>query len=305
MPHAHSLIRGLASDIGGAVDAPAPVPQVWHCRDTEFPPALLDIPHPPQAVWTLGDRAVLDAPCVAIVGTRQMTAYGERVTRRLGTALARAGACIVSGMARGVDATAHRAALEVGGRTVAVLGTGVDVPYPAGHRQLHGDIAASGLVLSEEAPGARARPGCFPRRNRIIAGLARVTIVVEAGLRSGANSTAAAADAAHRQLAAVPGPIDSPQSAGCNRLILDGAAIITCVNDALALVGLPQEPEERPVLGEGEQKIWDVLGSEGAATVELLTARTALPLRETLMALTSLELDGRVTQDFAGAFRRR
>lgn len=295
---------GSQREIG---DSPAPsfAPEVWHCRDADYPQALLDIPHPPQAVWTLGDRAVLDAPCVAIVGTRQMTGYGERTTRRLATALARAGACVISGMARGVDATAHRASLDAGGRTVAVLGTGVDVPYPVGHRHLHSQIARSGLVISEEKPGTRARPGCFPRRNRIIAGLARVTIVVEAGLKSGANSTAAAADAAHRQLAVVPGPIDSPQSQGCNRLILDGAAIITCVNDALALMGLPQEAEERPVLDEGEQKIWDVLGIEGTATVELLTARTALPLRETLMALTSLELDGRVAQDFAGTFRRR
>ncbi|HEX6251451.1 MAG TPA: DNA-processing protein DprA [Gemmatimonadaceae bacterium] len=280
-------------------------PRVWHCQDADFPPALKDMPHPPLAVWTLGDRSVLDAPCVAIVGTREMTGYGERTARRLATAFTRAGACVVSGMARGVDATAHRAALEAGGRTVAVLGTGVDVPYPAGHRHLHAQIAGAGLVVSEEEPGTRARPGCFPRRNRIIAGLARLTIVVEAGLKGGANITAAAADAAHRQVAAVPGPIDAPQSQGCNRLILDGAAIITCVNDALALMGLPQETEERPVLSDREQKIWDVLGSEEAATVELLTARTALPLRETLTALTTLELDGRVAQDFTGTYRRR
>ena len=282
-----------------------PVPRVWHCRDADFPPSLVDMPHPPVAVWTLGDRSVLNAPCVAIVGTRAMTGYGERTARRIATAFARAGACVVSGMARGVDATAHRAALEVGGRTVAVLGTGVDVPYPVGHRLLHGEIAARGLVVSEVEPGTHARPGCFPRRNRIIAALAQLTIVVEAGLKGGANITAAAADAAHRQVAAVPGPIDAPQSQGCNRLIFDGAAIITCVNDALALMGLPQETEERPVLADGEQKIWEVLGSEGAATVELLTARTALPLRETLMALTALELDGRITQDFTGTYRRR
>jgi DNA processing protein len=281
------------------------VPAVWHCRDADFPPALVDMPHPPVAVWTLGDRSILEAPCVAIVGTRQMTGYGERVTRRLATAFARAGACVVSGMARGAMRRCIHAALEVGGRTVAVLGTGVDVPYPIGHRHLHAQIAAGGLVVSEVAPGTRAQPGCFPRRNRIIAALAQLTIVVEAALKGGANITAAAADAAHRQVAAVPGPIDAPQSQGCNRLILDGATIITCVNDALALMALPQEAEERPVFGDGEQKVWDVLGSEGGATVELLTARTALPLRETLMALTTLELDGRITQDFAGTYRRR
>jgi DNA processing protein len=233
-----------------------------------------------------------------------MTAYGERVTRKLAAALARAGACVVSGMARGVDATAHRAALEVGGRTVAVLGTGADVPYPAGHRHLHARIAREGLVISEENPGARAAKGCFPRRNRIIAGLAAVTIVVEAGFRSGANNTVAHALAAGRTVAAVPGPIDAPQSQGCNLLIQQGAHVITCVNDALALMSLRQEAEEAPALPETEQKIWDVLAAEGAATVELIAARTALPLRETLTALTSLEIEGLITADIAGTFRR-
>jgi DNA processing protein len=166
-----------------------PAPQPWHCRDADFPVVLRPVKPTVVALFTLGDRSVLDGPRVAIVGTREMTGYGERVTRRLAGALARAGVCIVSGMARGVDASAHRAALEVGGRTVAVLGTGVDVPYPAGHRHLHADIAASGLVISEEAPGTRARPGCFPRRNRIIAGLVSLTVVVEAGFKSGAHST--------------------------------------------------------------------------------------------------------------------
>jgi DNA processing protein len=264
------------------------------------------MPHPPRALWTLGDRSVLDAPCVAVVGTRSMTAYGERVTRQLVTALARAGACVVSGMARGIDATAHRATLETGGRTVAVLGTGVDVPYPAGHRTLHAQIARSGLVLSEEEPGTRATKGCFPRRNRIIASLSSVVIVVEAPFRSGANNTVAHAmklpDCA---IAVVPGPIDSPQSQGCNLLLQQGAHPITCVNDALALAGLRQEPEERPLFAPTEQKIWDTLSLEGAASVDLILARTALPLREALVALTSLELDGRVECDAGGLFRVR
>lgn len=244
-------------------------------------------------------------PCVAIVGTRRMTAYGEKVTRRLAIALVRAGACIVSGMARGVDATAHRTALDLGGRTIAVLGTGVDVPYPVGHRMLHREIGSAGLLISEFEPGQSAFKGCFPRRNRLIAGLARATIVVEAGHKSGANITAHEARDAQREFAAVPGPIDAAQSAGCNMLIRDGAHPITCVNDALALMRLAPEPEEVPSLGPAEQLIWDCLGSAHAASVELLAAHTGLGLREVLVTITSLELTGLVYMDPGGSIRRR
>ena len=282
-----------------------PAPQAWHHRDHDFPDSLREVRPAVVALFTLGDRSVLDAPRVAIVGTREMTGYGERITRRLATSLARAGVCIVSGMARGVDATAHRAALEVGGRTAAVLGTGVDVPYPAGHRHLHADIVASGLVISEEASGTRARPGCFPRRNRIIAGLASLTVVVEAGFKSGAHSTVGHALAGTGQVAAVPGPIDSPQSQGCNLLIQQGAQIVTCVNDVFALLGLPPEREERPALPANEQKLWDLLSEQGASTADVLGARSGLPIREMLTALTSLELDGLVEMDPGGVYRTR
>ncbi len=139
---------------------------------------LLDLATPPSPLYAIGCVSALVRPRVAIVGTRNSTAYGERVTRTLTRALVRAGVSIVSGMARGIDGAAHRTAIEEGGNTVAVLGTGVDVPYPAGHRQLHRSIAEHGLVLSENPPGASAHKGAFPKRNRIIAALAPVTIVV-------------------------------------------------------------------------------------------------------------------------------
>lgn len=280
-------------------------PTLWHADDPTFPQALLEIPYPPSQLWTIGDRSVLDAPCVAIVGTRRMTAYGERVTRQLAMALARAGACVVSGMAVGIDATAHRSVFEIGGRTAAVLGTGVDVPYPVGHRRLHAAIGERGLLISEMSLGEGAHKGSFPNRNRLIAGLAKLTIVVEAGDKSGANITAAAAFAAHRDVAAVPGPIDAPQSAGTNRLIRDTAHILTCVNDALALMGLAQEPEQPPALTPEDQKLWDALGDERGAPVELLAARSGLPLREALAAVTSLELAGLIVYDAGGTIRRR
>src|SRR5438309_3159669 len=160
-------------------------------------------------------------PAMSIVGTRSCTPYGERVTREIAGALARAGVTVVRGMAVGIDAMAHQAALESAGRTAAVLGTGVNVPYPAGHRNLHRQIRERGVVVSESAPGTRAIRGCFPRRNRIIAALGEATIVVEAGVKSGALSTSDHVLAISRTLAVVPGPIDSPASLGSNLLMRD------------------------------------------------------------------------------------
>jgi DNA processing protein len=161
-----------------------------HHGDPAYPRRARGLPHPPGTLWARGDLALLDRPTVAIVGTRRATAYGERVTRQLATTLARAGACVISGLARGVDAWAHRGALEAEGATVAVLGTGLDVCYPRAHASLQRDIAARGLLLSELPPEDAAHRGSFPKRNRIIAALARVTIVVEAPVKSGALITA-------------------------------------------------------------------------------------------------------------------
>jgi DNA processing protein len=276
--------------------------------DAEYPASLDDLDDPPPHLWYLGDPSIVGAsapPAVAIVGTRRTTAYGERVTAELATALARAGATIVSGMALGIDAAAHRAALQAGGRTVAVLGTGVDVPYPAAHRTLHTEIARTGLVVSEQPVGARAGPGAFPRRNRIIAALASATIVVEAGARSGALITASHALDLGRTVAAVPGPIDVPQAAGSNELVRDGAVVIASVADALALLGLHGPPARRGPTFDGDERIvWDAL-SVPAPDLDVLTARTALPTRVCLAALTNLELAGAVECSLTGEVRRR
>jgi DNA processing protein len=274
--------------------------------DEGYPPALLDLPTPPRVLWAIGDIATLRAPVVAIVGTRKATAYGERATREISGALARAGACIVSGMARGIDGIAHLAALDAHGRTVAVLGTGVDIAYPAGHRPLHGRIREQGLLLSEEPPGAHAGPGSFPRRNRLIAALASITIVVEAGVRSGANITATYALELGRTIAAVPGPIDSPQSAGANALLRDGATVIADVADALLLAGLTP-PIRRPdpeIATAAERAVWGAL-SDGALDVDTLAVRSGLPARECLAAVTTLELTGAIECALTGEIRRR
>ena len=278
---------------------------VWESSSEFYPGELRDLAHPPVQLFAIGSAATLTPPRVSIVGTRNSSAYGERVTRSLTRALVRAGVSIVSGMARGIDGTAHRTALEEGGRTVAVLGTGVDVPYPVGHRQLHRAIAENGLVLSENEPGSRAHAGSFPKRNRIIGALAPVTIVVEAGFKSGALNTASQALDLGRVVAAVPGPIDSAQSQGSNQLLRDGAVVIAAPEDALALLGLTVPKEsQRPVLPVAEAKVWDALDA-GYSQIDTLVTRTELTLPACLAAVTSLELMGLIECSSAGEVRRR
>jgi DNA processing protein len=278
----------------------------WNKESPEYPPELLDLPQPPHEIYAIGRREALEKPRVAIVGTRDCTGYGERSTRTLTRALVRAGVSIVSGMARGIDAAAHRTALEEGGNTVAVLGTGIDVPYPVGHRQLHRTIAEKGLVISENPPGMKAQKGAFPKRNRIIAALAQLTIVVEAGFRSGALNTAAQALALNRTVAAVPGPIDSEHSRGSNHLIQCGAQVITVPEDALSLLGIatPRVKAVPPLLPDSEQKVWDAVQGRSVLT-DWLPEATGLGLAECLAAITSLEIMGLVECSLAGEIRRR
>jgi len=273
--------------------------------DPEYPSSLCDLPNAPDILWCIGSLDVLEAPAVAIVGTRKATAYGERVTRELAGALARAGACVVSGMARGIDGVAHVGALDAGGRTAAVLGTGVDIAYPPSHRALHKRIARSGLLLSELPPGSHSHGGSFLQRNRLIAALAKLVIIVEAPETSGALRTARNALDLNRDVAVVPGPIDSPQSAGSNTLFRDGAHPITSAADALALIGLtppvhtlndPDDPDQ--------YRIWKALG-DGPADLDTLCHRSSLPVHRCLAAVTALELTGSIECALTGEIRKR
>lgn len=275
--------------------------------DAEYPPPLRELFDPPPYFFTLGDLGVVSRPCVAIVGTRRATPYGERVTAALAGALAAAGVCVVSGMARGIDAAAHRAALARGGTTAAVLGTGVDIAYPVGHRALHGTIADRGVVISEFACGARAARASFPRRNRIIAALARLTIVVEAGEGSGALITSEHALDLGRDVGVVPGPVESPQHVGSNKLLRSGAHPILTVDDALSLLGLadPSDgPAVAPTLHGDERAVWLAL-ADGATPIDVLTERSALTPRRSLTAVTALELAGLIETLPTGELRRR
>ncbi len=302
-----SLEVASASSFDQGVASPDPLlVDRWTRESPEYPVELHDLAHPPHELYVIGRSSSLSKPRVAIVGTRNSTAYGERITRTLTRALVRGGVSVVSGMARGIDGAAHRTALEERGNTVAVLGTGVDVPYPVGHRLLHRAIAEHGLVVSENPPGARAGKGSFPKRNRIIAALAPVTIVVEAGFRSGALNTASQALELGRVVAAVPGPIDSDQSRGSNQLLRDGAVLIAAPDDALALFGIsaPKDAPPPPLLPDSEQKVWDAIAG-GFTDSDALPALTDLTIAECLAAITSLEIMGLIECSLAGEIRRR
>lgn len=262
----------------------------------DLPSCLRDLSRPPAGIWLLGDRwALRDAPDghVAIVGTREASPYGIRTAERLAAACVRAGLVVVSGLARGVDAAAHRAALAEGGRTIGVQGTGVDVPYPAAHRTLHEALVRNGTVISEMEPGTRATPGCFPRRNRLIAALCRVTVVVEAGFKSGAINTASQALDLGRTVAAVPGRIDDPGSAGANLLIRDGAQVVTEVADLLALFG----PAAVRRYAESAHRGAVAGAAEGLPRLEEFDAPAGGSLRDVAQGLLRGELDGSVRRD--------
>ncbi|MBC7842701.1 MAG: DNA-protecting protein DprA, partial [Gemmatimonadaceae bacterium] len=215
----------------GGDDYPASLNDLTACDATEIAPA-------PPVLFAFGDLARLAQPAVAIVGTRHATATGLRAAERIARSCAEAGALIVSGLARGIDATAHAGALSVGGATAAIIGTGIDVAYPADHRGLQQQIARDGILLSEQPPGQRATRGSFPERNRLIAALTQVTIVVEAGHRSGALLTARAANALNRTIAAVPGAFDNAACLGSNEMLRDGAQVIATTDDVLAMLRL-------------------------------------------------------------------
>lgn len=211
---------------------------------------------------------------------------------------------MISGLARGVDAAAHRGALEADGATCAVLGTGLDLVYPKGHASLQAEIASRGLLLSELEPLNAGHQGSFPERNRIIAALASVTIVVEAGVKSGALLTSNHARDLGRTVAAVPGPIDVPQSEGSNLLLRDGAQVITSMADALSLMGLTSAIRLADIPeGSGERRMWDALG-KGAADLDTLSTRSGLPAHEAIAAVTGLEIRGLVECALTGEIRR-
>jgi len=274
--------------------------------DPDYPALLGAVPVPP-ALWVRGVIGADDALAVAIVGARRATPYGLEAAERLASELAARGVTIVSGLARGIDTAAHRGALAAGGRTVAVLGCGIDVVYPPENRELARAIEAQGALVSQFAPGMAALPGHFPARNRTLAGLALGVVVVEAAERSGALITAGFAGDLGRELFAVPGRISSDASAGTNRLIQDGAKLVTCWQDIVSELPEPwrravKSPSEvasglpRPNAESDEGRVLTLLTADEPQHIEQLIARGGLDPARAGAALVVLELDGWVRQ---------
>lgn len=277
--------------------------------DEAYPAALLEIPDPPVALYVKGDAALLSRPSLAVVGARNATPQGEANAESFSRALSEAGLCIVSGLALGIDAAAHRGGLAGPGSTVAVIGTGADRIYPARNAALARQIAEAGAIISEFPLGIGPLAHNFPRRNRLIAGLAQGVLVVEAALKSGSLITARLATDCGREVFAIPGSIHSPVARGCHQLIRDGAKLVETAVDILDELRLaPREAAPQldlaPVDDEGDEA--QVIRAMGHDPVDMdaLVQRTNLTAEALYAILLALELDGRVSRLPGGRLQR-
>jgi DNA processing protein len=284
-------------------------PICWDCAS--YPVALRTIFDPPAVLWVRGSVDVLNlsaVAAVAIVGARAASSYGLAVAERLAADVAAAGLVVVSGMARGVDSAAHRGALSANGRTVAVLGSGVDVPYPPEHAALALEIARSGAVVSELVPGTPPLPEFFPLRNRIISGLSRAIVVIEAGERSGSLITARTALEQGREVLAVPGNVLSGRNRGTHGLLRDGAKIVESADDILEELGMPPAgtgPARRSGAGSSEKDpIVGCLAPGEPSDLDTIAERTGLSPTRLLPRLFELEMQGLVIRVAGGRFVR-
>jgi len=275
--------------------------------DDAYPRYLKEIAQPPPVLYCKGSITAEDDLAVAIVGTRNVTAYGKQITQDTAEYLARNGVTIVSGLARGVDGLAHHSAIEAGGRTIAVLGSGVDIIYPPEHRKLAERIQEHGAIVSDYAPGTKPDGINFPPRNRIISGLSRGTIVIEAGEKSGALITAKFAVEQDREVFAVPGSVLSPMSRGTNDLIGEGAIPMTnpkAVLDALRIEeGSRVVNSKEPELNDIERTVLRVLGQD-SLHIDDICVRMDLSVERLTVALTMMELKGLVVREQGMVYRQ-
>ncbi len=273
--------------------------------DADYPRSLLEIHDPPLLLYFKGRRELLGTEAIAIVGSRNATPAGRSTARAFAQALSEAGLCVISGLALGIDAAAHEGGLDGRGSTVAVTGTGLDIVYPARNRPLARRIAREGLLLSEFAPGTPAAPHHFPRRNRLISGLARGVLVAEAALQSGSLTTARYALEQGREVFAIPGSIHSPLSRGCHALIKQGAKLVETAADVLEELGLGGTAAATPATAApaDDDPVLAALGHDPAA-LDALVARTGLPAEALAARLLELELESRVARLPGGRFQR-
>ncbi|NJR50010.1 MAG: DNA-protecting protein DprA [Leptolyngbyaceae cyanobacterium CSU_1_3] len=288
-------------------------PHFWTPADPSYPPLLLEIPDPPPLLYYRGKASLAkdlkSLPAIAIVGTRDPSDYGRRWTRKLSSSLAQSGFIVVSGLADGIDTEAHRSCLETGGQTIAVLGTGVDVVYPHTNRNLYQELTENGLALSEYPAGTQPDRTHFPRRNRIVAGLCRAVLVIEAPKKSGALITAHLANDYNRDVYALPGSLDNFKSKGCLALISKGAQMILGESELLEMLGtLPQldrtaDFEQLPLL-DLSPELSQVLQSVAIVTrsksesisFDLIVQQTEMTAGSVSAALLQLEMLGLVSQ---------
>jgi len=267
--------------------------------DEEYPPNLKEIYDPPPLLYVLGSLIPQDRRAVAIVGSRYPTTYGQMFAERIALGLSQRGITLVSGLARGIDSSAHRGALTAGGRTIGVLGCGIDIIYPPENRKLFDQVAAQGAILSEFPLGTPPDSDHFPIRNRVISGISLGVVVVEATLRSGSLITARFALDQGREVFAVPGNADSARSAGTNRLIREGAKLVTQAEDILEEISIASPPAlevpPRPKLTDEEAKIFSILGPQ-SMHVNQVIALSALSSAQVSVTLLSLELAGHIKQ---------
>ena len=285
----------------------------------DYPALLAGIHDPPLALFVEGDAAALSLPQLAIVGSRNPTPLGRDTAEQFARHLAAAGLAITSGLALGIDAAGHRGALQAGGRTVAVLGCGLDRIYPRSHAELARDVAAHGALVSDLPTGTPPLRHHFPRRNRLISGLTLGTLVVEAALQSGSLITARLAAEQGREVFAIPGSIHNPMARGCHRLIRQGAKLVETADDVFAElgallrglhagVGSSEAPDAQGVSGHVLDKDYEILLDAlgfAPASIDSLVARTGLAADAVASMLLILELDGRVAQQPGGLFCRR
>jgi len=311
-----ALVVGAAGDaeVAAAVEKglqwlAAPGNHLLTLADADYPADLLNVADPPPLLYLKGRRGLLAAPCIAVVGSRNATAQGIANAESFSRVLSESGYTIVSGQALGIDTAAHRGGLAGRGSTIAVIGTGADIVYPARNRELAHEIAAEGLIVSEFPLGTPAISNNFPRRNRIISGLSRGVLVVEAALRSGSLITARLAGEQGRDVFAIPGSIHSPLSKGCHSLIKQGAKLVDDARDIIEELGVPSAQAPVPALEPAAPAISRHAGLLDHAgydpvTVDQLAERSGLTIDALSAILLELELDGLIAQLPGGKVQR-
>ena len=263
----------------------------------EYPEHLKSIPDAPEKLYYSGDIGLIEHPLIAVVGTRRCSPYGRWAAEKISEKIARCGVSVVSGMASGIDTAAHRGCIKGGMPTIAVLGTGVDICFPASNRQLYERIAAEGLLISEYPPGEGGRPAFFPQRNRIISGLSKSVIVVEGAPRSGSMITARLALEQGRDVFAVPGNIDQPNSLGVNKLIADGAYPILELESVCEVLGIGVTEKQKIIrtLSEEEIMLLGFISEQPGVTIEYAAFKTGFDYLTASTLASGLELKGLVS----------